>query len=266
MADHITSPIPPSQTYFGTLAKPFLPLNLPEVFLPLLHPKHGLTNYKLTWRRAVGGLYPVLQPAGDVPVLEDPVSDLIHRLMTGDDHESRLEAAAALHATRVSPPPVSEDEELKPCPFCGGEAERAVNTLLGGMSMAQCRQCGASAYDRKWNRRSLIISATDDVPPPETKHARDCAYVVSDGPAACTCPAGLLAAAPKLPTPSDEGRPSRYEAREDLVLDSFGGGHSFRVVPVMGQLEEEARQIATLVVASLNAPSSDEAWLREDKK
>jgi hypothetical protein len=44
----------------------------------------------------------------------------------------------------------------------------------------------------------------------------------------------------------------RYEAREDTVLDSFGGGRSFRVVPIMGQTDEEARAIARVVAAALN--------------
>jgi hypothetical protein len=44
--------------------------------------------------------------------------------------------------------------ELKPCPFCGGEAERRVNATFGDMSMVSCRSCGAQAYDRKWDMRS----------------------------------------------------------------------------------------------------------------
>jgi hypothetical protein len=44
-------------------------------------------------------------------------------------------------------------DELKPCPFCGGEAERRKNPTFGDMSMAACRSCGAEAYDRKWNIR-----------------------------------------------------------------------------------------------------------------
>lgn len=45
---------------------------------------------------------------------------------------------------------------------------------------------------------------------------------------------------------------ARYSTRGDLVLDSFGGQRSFRVVPIMGQSDDEAQEIADQVVAALN--------------
>jgi restriction alleviation protein Lar len=44
-------------------------------------------------------------------------------------------------------------DTLKPCPFCGGEAERPrPNDPHGGM--VQCVSCGASAFGPKWNART----------------------------------------------------------------------------------------------------------------
>ncbi len=60
---------------------------------------------------------------------------------------------------------MTEDNELLPCPFCGGEAERADledEDNFGG-SVIQCKKCQASSavhFDRKehlyssWNERS----------------------------------------------------------------------------------------------------------------
>lgn len=44
----------------------------------------------------------------------------------------------------------------------------------------------------------------------------------------------------------------RYHAREDCVLDSFGGARSFRVVPIMGQSPVEVGEIARLAADALN--------------
>ena len=43
--------------------------------------------------------------------------------------------------------------DLLPCPFCSGEAEFRQNSMTGEMTMAECGQCGARAYSRKWNAR-----------------------------------------------------------------------------------------------------------------
>jgi hypothetical protein len=51
------------------------------------------------------------------------------------------------------------DAALEPCPFCGGKAERCQNSLTGLLTMAQCRQCGATAFDAKWNRRAALPHA-----------------------------------------------------------------------------------------------------------
>jgi hypothetical protein len=40
------------------------------------------------------------------------------------------------------------------CPFCGGEARRSPNPVYGDDSMVACKQCGASAFHLKWNRRA----------------------------------------------------------------------------------------------------------------
>lgn len=52
--------------------------------------------------------------------------------------------------------------------------------------------------------------------------------------------------------------PARYGARDDCVLDSFGGQHSFRVVPVMGQKPGE---IVPVVVAALNRRVAPEGYV-----
>lgn len=61
--------------------------------------------------------------------------------------------------------PTPTPEALKPCPFCGGEAERldlTDDSNFGG-SVIACQRCGASSavhFDRKenlvdwWNRRT----------------------------------------------------------------------------------------------------------------
>lgn len=51
------------------------------------------------------------------------------------------------------------NEELKPCPFCGGEAEIVMS---GGDRRVECKKCGARSdwYDTEaeaiaaWNRRN----------------------------------------------------------------------------------------------------------------
>ena len=48
-------------------------------------------------------------------------------------------------------------DELKPCPFCGGEAEYLPERLmaLGAEPPVFCNQCHASALDAAaWNRRA----------------------------------------------------------------------------------------------------------------
>jgi len=69
--------------------------------------------------------------------------------------------------------------DLKPCPFCGGEAER-IDIEDGedaGGSCIACRSCQASSnveFGRKenfvsnWNRRSMIIP-----PPSELENGGD---------------------------------------------------------------------------------------------
>lgn len=50
--------------------------------------------------------------------------------------------------------------ELKPCPFCGGEAEK------NGGGVIQCQHCGACiANARQWNKRvpnDVLIEALED--------------------------------------------------------------------------------------------------------
>lgn len=64
------------------------------------------------------------------------------------------------------------------------------------------------------------------------------------------------AAALSPPAVSDERSP-RYgiHERADCVIDSYGGGYSFRVVPIMGQSDEEVVKIAGLVRDALNGLS-----------
>jgi transcription elongation factor Elf1 len=47
--------------------------------------------------------------------------------------------------------------KLLPCPFCGGKAERYTASVGVGFEnrQVQCRQCGASAFDAKWQVRKL---------------------------------------------------------------------------------------------------------------
>lgn len=55
-------------------------------------------------------------------------------------------------------------EELKPCPFCGGKAERAYNDLHDDMSMTRCVSCGAEAYGRKWQARVNPLDGARQLP------------------------------------------------------------------------------------------------------
>lgn len=47
-------------------------------------------------------------------------------------------------------------------------------------------------------------------------------------------------------------RPRRYEAQGHCVLDAFGGERAFRVIPIMGQSDEEVDRIVRIVVDALN--------------
>ena len=50
-----------------------------------------------------------------------------------------------------------KQQELKPCPFCGGLAKKQKQYLLGEFhSWAQCENlgCGASANIEAWNKRT----------------------------------------------------------------------------------------------------------------
>lgn len=55
-------------------------------------------------------------------------------------------------------------ENLKPCPFCGGEAE--VRMFTSTMIFVQCQSClaGTSGFDSEheavkvWNRRYTVVS------------------------------------------------------------------------------------------------------------
>ena len=63
-------------------------------------------------------------------------------------------------------PPAPEanvmQSELLPCPFCGGEAERYTAAVGVGFEnrQVQCRNCGASAFDKKWQVRPSTPSAS----------------------------------------------------------------------------------------------------------
>ena len=48
---------------------------------------------------------------------------------------------------------------LLPCPFCGSKADLRQNTMTGDMTIAECVQCGARAYFRKWNARAASSQA-----------------------------------------------------------------------------------------------------------
>lgn len=52
--------------------------------------------------------------------------------------------------------------ELLPCPFCGCEAKRVHNDFLGDLSMAECRSCGASIHESKWNTRAPMLAQAGD--------------------------------------------------------------------------------------------------------
>lgn len=55
-----------------------------------------------------------------------------------------------------------QEVELKPCPFCGGNAEQRKNRFIGWEYWIQCTKCGAttksSHYEKLasevWNRRA----------------------------------------------------------------------------------------------------------------
>jgi len=47
-------------------------------------------------------------------------------------------------------------EELKPCPFCGGEAIR--DTIY----IVCCRKCFAQADVNLWNRRAKLVASQSD--------------------------------------------------------------------------------------------------------
>lgn len=59
---------------------------------------------------------------------------------------------------------------------------------------------------------------------PETKHERSCAYVTSDGPAPCTCKAGLAAAAARASFEEDHrlGERSWGKGRHSSIPKSHG--------------------------------------------
>lgn len=60
------------------------------------------------------------------------------------------------------------EENLKPCPFCGGEAERDYVKLEWGCAGVHCKNCGVYVFDydsygwtydseiavKKWNKRT----------------------------------------------------------------------------------------------------------------
>ena len=71
--------------------------------------------------------------------------------------ELEKEVAAMLRAAPELP---ARDSKLLPCPFCGGDVERRHNQFHGDMSMVSCRNCGATAYDKKWNRRAAPVNAS----------------------------------------------------------------------------------------------------------
>jgi NMD protein affecting ribosome stability and mRNA decay len=52
--------------------------------------------------------------------------------------------------------------ELLPCPFCGGKAYKAFNSMTGEKTMAVCSSCGATAFDRKWNRRAPVTRLIEE--------------------------------------------------------------------------------------------------------
>jgi hypothetical protein len=50
----------------------------------------------------------------------------------------------------------NKQPELKPCPFCGGEAKKTSQYIVGDLiTWAQCqnKKCGASANIPAWNTR-----------------------------------------------------------------------------------------------------------------
>jgi hypothetical protein len=46
-------------------------------------------------------------------------------------------------------------EELKPCPFCGSEAERNDDLSKSIEGVIGCTECGAGAFISDWNTRPL---------------------------------------------------------------------------------------------------------------
>lgn len=97
----------------------------------------------------------------------DDIDNIIVEAEDNDPVECvrRAILSAGLSANPVpasEPEPVAEGSaELLPCPFCGSKAERYTNPLNGLPTMANCVQCGASAFDKKWNRRAKPVPTPD---------------------------------------------------------------------------------------------------------
>lgn len=62
-----------------------------------------------------------------------------------------------------APMPADPVVALLPCPFCGGKPERFTSAIGVGFEnrQVQCRSCGASAFDLKWNTRTPTPASGD---------------------------------------------------------------------------------------------------------
>jgi len=132
-------------------------------------------------------------PELSTPQWHDFQDDPPRFLMRCDDETAeaiwrQVEARQARSANPTSSRSIVMSEKLKPCPFCGGEAETQVNGLAQSpfweVVCDACDFCGPSGYSEAeaiiaWNRR---------IPSPSTDSLREAVEALTEARAALTAP------------------------------------------------------------------------------